>query len=633
VRKFLVTTLALVLLFAPIAPRAHAQTLDDAIDAELDEVSGGDSPSTAPKATSASKSNAVEDIQLDDGGSSPATAPQTAQAPAPAPEVAPSPEVAPAPEAAAPAPAPVPSEGGPSPGVVEDELKLDDDTTSTAQAPQKSEPSPDVELDNDNQGPSEVAKPTDEAPDLNLEPEKPAVVETKPAPQAAPKAAPVMKPSDVALDNGNSSYEKRLARLARGYKQVPDTNWDEIVGERRQENYRLQRGDTLWDISETFFGDGFFWAKLWSQNGVIGNPHKILKGHGIRFVAGTEADAPAIAVIDKNQNVSTNPLEEPQFDPPDYREQAEGNITQEEIDRGDIETSELIPAPELPPPNKRVAVLKTLPKSIPETHIDREADYDASGLNAPRIAANIAPTVFVNSMILDGKPDEIGRIDEIETQERVAGPGQAVFLNANRELPIGQHVTFIRRRPSPSGAAGPVVDIEGIGVIDGVVKENSNTYHVTITTALFPVEKGAIAITEAPPLVVINRDGHRSDVHVKIVGGEFDDARKLLGSPSVVYLNGGAEAGLHKDDLLGVEAKRGTRRDTKYPTLGRSIAIVKVADVRNKVATAVVVHSIDGIVIGDMTGGDWPEDLSSLHTETAAEAASKFGQQKGSATE
>jgi nucleoid-associated protein YgaU len=608
VRKYLVITMTALMLSVPGLHRAFAQTLDDAIDAELDDVSAGlNSPSTAPKSGDMGD---IDDIQLDDGGSAP---PQTAQAP----------EATPAPQA------PASPDGELDQALVDDELKIDDEAPATAQAPQTPQDDLSVELDDgaSDAPPQEVAKPSDEMPDL-----APQVVDVPSAPEVEPApeidSAPPKVASAISIDGGNAAIEKRLAKYARGYKQVPDMNWDEIVGERRQENYRLQRGDTLWDISETFFGDGFFWAKLWSQNGVIGNPHKIMRGKGIRFVAGTEADAPAIAVVDRNANISTNPLSDGEFDPPTYREQIQGEVTPEEIESGVVlETDELIPAPELPPPGKRAMPLKQLPASFAETKIDvQAAGYDASGIKgAPAIQANVAPTVFLNSMILDGKPNDIGKVDEIETQERVAGTGQSVFLTARKELQIGQRVTFIRRRDRPSGAAGPVVDIEGVGVVDGVIKESSNTYRVTITTALFPIEKGALALEEAPPRVTMTHNGRRSDVKVKVVGGEFDDARKLLGTPAVVYLNGGSSSGLQKGDVLAVEARRGSRRETKYPDLVKPIALIKVGDVREKVATAAVLTSIDGIVVGDMTGGDWPEDLPSLRTETASESASKFG--------
>ncbi len=45
----------------------------------------------------------------------------------------------------------------------------------------------------------------------------------------------------------------------------------------------IARGDTLWDISEHYFGNPFDWPKLWQWNPRILNPHWIYPGNKIRL--------------------------------------------------------------------------------------------------------------------------------------------------------------------------------------------------------------------------------------------------------------------------------------------------------------------------------------------------------------
>jgi len=45
----------------------------------------------------------------------------------------------------------------------------------------------------------------------------------------------------------------------------------------------IVRGDTLWDISEHYFGNPFDWPKLWQWNARILNPHWIYPGNKIRL--------------------------------------------------------------------------------------------------------------------------------------------------------------------------------------------------------------------------------------------------------------------------------------------------------------------------------------------------------------
>ena len=47
--------------------------------------------------------------------------------------------------------------------------------------------------------------------------------------------------------------------------------------------YTIQRGDTLWDLSDSFFDTPWFWPELWKENDQIPNPHRIYPGERIRL--------------------------------------------------------------------------------------------------------------------------------------------------------------------------------------------------------------------------------------------------------------------------------------------------------------------------------------------------------------
>jgi len=46
--------------------------------------------------------------------------------------------------------------------------------------------------------------------------------------------------------------------------------------------YVIQKGDTLWGLSDRFLKDPFYWPNLWARNPVIGNPHFIYPGQRVR---------------------------------------------------------------------------------------------------------------------------------------------------------------------------------------------------------------------------------------------------------------------------------------------------------------------------------------------------------------
>ncbi len=58
--------------------------------------------------------------------------------------------------------------------------------------------------------------------------------------------------------------------------------------EQASETYTVRRGDTLWDLSQRFLGNPWYWPKVWSYNPEIENPHWIYPGNIVRFYAGSD---------------------------------------------------------------------------------------------------------------------------------------------------------------------------------------------------------------------------------------------------------------------------------------------------------------------------------------------------------
>ena len=58
-----------------------------------------------------------------------------------------------------------------------------------------------------------------------------------------------------------------------------------ISGEKKREpvDYEVRPGDTLWDLCDDFYGDPYWWARVWARNPQITNPHWIYPGDVVRF--------------------------------------------------------------------------------------------------------------------------------------------------------------------------------------------------------------------------------------------------------------------------------------------------------------------------------------------------------------
>lgn len=52
--------------------------------------------------------------------------------------------------------------------------------------------------------------------------------------------------------------------------------------------HTVEKGDTLWDLSQKYLGSPWYWPKVWSHNPEIANPHWIYPGNMVRFMGAGE---------------------------------------------------------------------------------------------------------------------------------------------------------------------------------------------------------------------------------------------------------------------------------------------------------------------------------------------------------
>src|SRR6266403_4006226 len=80
----------------------------------------------------------------------------------------------------------------------------------------------------------------------------------------------------------------------------PDGNIKPVAG--APDEYTIQKGDTLWDLSQKFLNNPWYWPKIWSLNPSIENPHWIYPGNKLRIVPGEGgAQAPAQVAGEEQQ--------------------------------------------------------------------------------------------------------------------------------------------------------------------------------------------------------------------------------------------------------------------------------------------------------------------------------------------
>ncbi len=94
--------------------------------------------------------------------------------------------------------------------------------------------------------------------------------------------------------------------------------------------YTIKKGDTLWDLSQRFIDDPYYWPNVWANNPDITNPHLIFPGQKIRIIDGRLEIIPAYPEAERSAPVLPK-------DAPQVAEQAEAEeiITVKSIGSGD----------------------------------------------------------------------------------------------------------------------------------------------------------------------------------------------------------------------------------------------------------------------------------------------------------
>jgi len=77
--------------------------------------------------------------------------------------------------------------------------------------------------------------------------------------------------------------------------------------------YTIQKGDTLWDISEHFYDSPWVWPDLWERNQQIANPHWINPGERIRLFSREELETMVQPETEAEPEVAVQPQESPYY--------------------------------------------------------------------------------------------------------------------------------------------------------------------------------------------------------------------------------------------------------------------------------------------------------------------------------
>lgn len=399
--------------------------------------------------------------------------------------------------------------------------------------------------------------------------------------------------SEGELSSEDQDKEARFSRIFKQYNQstIDDAQWASIAGEKVTETYAIQDGDTLWDLSTQFFGNGFYWPKVWQLNDDITNPHNIAVGQTLKFSPGTSVSPPKMSISEAPEQVMS---------------QNESDSDEEVLPpMKEGEDSEKLA---IPPPRRIRPVLNKFPKSIPDIFTESKG-FDENGFSKEVLVKTpdknfITP---VASIISDQKWESIGEVIEMEGSTTVASTFQIILVNLKAQAKRGDFFTAYSYEgkvedPISGGTVGYEIATRGEIQILEAVDQLPDTYRALVKNAALPINIG----NDLRPGRLITRttlasSGPPSQVAARIVNGEHGN-RRVFSLHSTVYLNRGSSDGIQVGSMLNViKNVRLRNEDAVLRFDPKPIGILKVVHAGEHVSTAVITAERDSVMPGDET--------------------------------
>jgi len=316
--------------------------------------------------------------------------------------------------------------------------------------------------------------------------------------------------------------------------------------EMEYKEYKIQKGDTLWDVSSKEIRDPFLWPKIWKENPDIKNPDRIYPDQLIKI---------PLRLLEKEQ------VEE---------------VTTEKAS-AITEPTKIESQKEEPP---KVVERKIEP--IKKNYLVEKDILISSGYITDYITSEIK---------------SVGKIIGSPSGRSVLGNNDYAYIKTNIPANIGDKFYVIRspkfiNHPKTNNKLGHLIEVLGITEVVGV--ENGKT-KAKITKSYIDICTGDLLDTFYEIEPVMEEDTPRKPDITGFIVATYQ-TKTISGYMDILFIDKGSNNGLEVCDILK------TISLDKYNN-SRTSGIIQVINLRGSTATAIVRESESAITVGDEVMG------------------------------
>jgi hypothetical protein len=364
----------------------------------------------------------------------------------------------------------------------------------------------------------------------------------------------------------------------------PDGDIQPVPG--APEQYTIQKGDTLWDLSQKFLNNPWYWPKIWSLNPSIENPHWIYPGNQLRLIPG-EGGAPAQVQAPAEPGVDAA--------------SAEGELQPE------------------------ITASVNMPSSPDLEVVKKNSREDTAAQNSVSISGKLSftppPVVLVRSSGLVS-PEELsnsGTLDASFEEKQMLATYDTAYVRFRGEVPARPGDKLVIFRPT-----GPVIDpvthrkladqTKTVGVAKVLAVKGSQAT-VQVERTFEEIERGDKVRPWTPQDKRVAPKANTADVNAMIVQA-VNPGLSTFGEANEVFINKGSDDGVqegntfavvrHGDGLTNVLVTKsyaegeGGAKSFNVKTPDENVGLLLVVDTKDHLSTAIVIKSVRELEVGDL---------------------------------
>ncbi len=416
----------------------------------------------------------------------------------------------------------------------------------------------------------------------------------------------------VVFDVGEE--EKKLLELSKFVEaKISEKEWDEIAIVAKQDRYIIQEGDWLWKICKKIFGSGFYYAKIWSMNPFITNPHEIEPGMVLIFDTGSSSEMPDAALgsfsnmgsrLDHvmkgtkirfesfGNNVKPAWIDEREklIRKGAFFQFASEETYQDLAELGRFSLNNEYEAYEPPLSDIRIA---------PPDAVYDETGFDQSSV----IIFDYNEGFHLNSFVSSNITLDLGYVDSF--------PDENIFAKGHRSIFV-YFDDSVRPRPGDlfsvymtgGKISHPVSERSGYRyTITGeikVVKKINHLWECEVTQISSPIQRGDRVTVHSPKLKKIVKTFGQRNIEAAIIG-TYEAKTNFVTFGDVVYIDRGRADGVEMGnvfELYGFSDRGTNRRITRDPAY--KVGELTVITLTDDFATALISNVLSEIKIGSI---------------------------------